>query len=164
MENIYYRVENPTQADKDNSLQAQGGSTDYIKSIDNVHHILTPVGAYVFSNKVELTPNELTIFYRGRKCQDWSLLGHEAKHVVRDYERKSGKEMIDILESSYDGISDSDASALLTKVHQVKLSLESGYLGLALYQANLLTIDSVFTQAKKDELLAIINAYFSKLP
>ena len=160
----YYIVTNPTATDKNNSVQASGGNTSYIQSIVDKYHILSPVGSYVFSTGVELTENEVAIFAEGRLCQDWSLIGHKQKHLVRNYEREAGREMVDELESNYDGISDIDAVGLLTKVREVKLSLESGYLSLALYQANLLTTDPVFTQPHKDEVLSIINAYFVKLP
>lgn len=68
------------------------------------------------------------------------------------------------IEGSYDGIEDAEAAALLIKVGDVKVSLDSGYLGLALYESNLLTVDAVFTQPRKDELLALISAYFVKFP
>ena len=178
MSKTYFLVTNPTQADLDNSVQAANGGTKYIQSTIAKYHILSPIAAYVFSNGVELLTeaiqidanglrvgtNEVKIFAQGKLCQDWSILPHDMKHTVRNHERLSGREMVDQLEGSYNGIEDAQAMALLIKVGDVKISLDSGYLGLALYESNLLTVDAVFTQPRKDELIALISAYFVKFP
>ncbi len=178
MSKRYFLVINPTQADKDNSVQAANGNTDYIQSIIPKYHVLSPVGSYVFSNGVELlvgdvqidssgiqvNPDEVRVFAEGRLCQDWATIPDGLKRTVRDHERASGRDMVNTLEGSYDGIDDAEAAALLIKVGDVKVSLDSGYLGLAYYESNLLTVDAVFTQPRKDELLALIGSYFVKFP
>lgn len=178
MSKKYFLVTNPVQADLDNSIQAVNGNTKYIQSIIPKYHILSPIGAYVFSNGVELLAgsvqidgggiqvdaDEVRVFAEGRLCQDWATIPDGLKRTVRDHERASGRDMVRQLEGSYDGIDDAEAAALLIKVGDVKVSLDSGYLGLAYYESNLLTVDAVFTQPRKDELLAIISAYFVKFP
>ena len=178
MSKTYFLVIDPTQTDLDNSVQAASGNTKYIKSIIAKYHVLSPVGNYAFSNGVELhvdavqidangiavSADEVRIFAEGRLCQDWTTIPTALKKTVRHHEIAAGHDMAEQLEGGYIGISDADADALMTKAANVKVAIDSGYLSLALYEANALTVDLVFTQARKDALVAVISAYFVKFP